>query len=50
MKMKFLTKGERMRVEKVRGYKREYINELRDEWWYADESDEVMPIKCRQVG
>lgn len=48
--MKFLRKGERMRVEKVRGYKREYINDLRDEWWYADECDEVTPIECRQIG
>ena len=48
--MKFLRKGERDRVEKVKGYKREYINEFRDEWFYADESDEVMPIECRQVG
>ena len=48
--MNFLKKGERERVEKVKGYKRDYINEFRDEWWYADESDEVMPIKCKQIG
>lgn len=48
--MNFLRQGERERIEKMRGYKREYINDVRNEWWYADESDEVMPIKCRQIG
>lgn len=50
MVSEFLRKSDLKKVEKMNGYKEIYLNDLKDEWYYADQDEEIMPIVCRKIG